>query len=358
MGVRWWHLFLLLLLLHLHVAMAQRESDCEGRGFSKSECKAVSFCGWERGQCWYQGPGYSGMEEDEKDVRELGESDDIDWTGMIFPAFGAFFSLMGLMPIVSTCRAKRTNDFILRQGVDTEAVVQGKEEHESIIQGGDFHALHLIFDADRSKDGVRCRITRERTRVSFDMYNKTLPGDAVTVRYSPTDPRHFWVKGEEPDIETACSVCFNTVFSSFFVLFGAVVGVGMPIITELKIYLGVLVYRGSMGLVYGCCTKSGRMCGQCLCSGSFCRHHRLFFCSDEIEQEEHPTGSIPKPRVEVVQGTAAPEQAATTSSCTNAEETADTNAAPTKALMHSGRAAPPASSGTGRITEGPINNNI
>merc|ERR1711990_154449 len=92
-------------------------------------------------------------------------------------------------------------------------------------------------------------------------------------------------------------VCFLTVFLSVFVLAGAFAGVGGSL--SVGSILGVLVYLGSLVPLYVCCTKSGRMFGQ---------------CCNEKEQEvlEHPTGSIPKPDVEVVPGAvvAAPETSA------------------------------------------------
>ena len=97
--------------------------------------------------------------------------------------------------------------------METEAVVQSKErrtetreETRSDGNGGQrvvgtyqvqVCALNLIFDADRSTDGVRCRVTAEKIRCSLEFYQRLTrnPGQKVTVKYMPDEPRFFTTKG-------------------------------------------------------------------------------------------------------------------------------------------------------------------
>jgi hypothetical protein len=118
---------------------------------------------------------------------------------------------MGLMVLWGGAKNKMRMQTLNTQGVETEAVVQSKErrtetreETRSDGNGGQrvvgtyqvqVCALNLIFDADRSTDGVRCRVTAEKIGCSSEFYERTNAGQNVTVKYMPDEPRFFTTKG-------------------------------------------------------------------------------------------------------------------------------------------------------------------
>ena len=138
--------------------------------------------------------------------------------------------------------------------MDTEAVVQGKEtwtewrqntrsHTDTSPQGGHWetsYALSIIFDADRSTDGVKCRVTQQKVVCSPALYERTKPpspeppgpppyvvrvpataGQKVTVKYMPSEPRSFMIMEDDNPSVLAAVYIGITCFGSVFALIGA-----------------------------------------------------------------------------------------------------------------------------------------
>jgi len=201
-------------------------------------------------------------------------------------AIGGVISAIGLTMIYMPWSSKFRMDAIVKQGVDAEAIVQGKETWSQNEGHGEVtrYALHPIFDAERLKGYhmgptiVKCRVTRRKMQVSQKTYEQAHSGGAVPVTYSRADPRDFVVKADGNTSRLAL-LCFATLFGVLFVVAGAIAGFHLPPFeppgVEGAHFFGWLVYLVGFGLF---------SCGCVMLVKARC-------ATQHAQLEENPTGS-------------------------------------------------------------------
>lgn len=230
---------------------------------------------------------------------------DLDTSGALVPAaIGALFTVIGTALFVWLHNLEKLEARLKKEGVDTGAIVQSKEYWDNQNSGpgsggGRSWALHLIFDADRSTDGVRCRITHRKLTLDLQeyyaqgIYDRLNAGQTVTVKYLPSNPRLFKIADDSiPEKPSQARV--GMFIGGAFILFGAGAGIGIPVgsgqYVALAAYPGV--YGGVLLLGYAAVSQINKRLEE-----------------KNISVDENPTGSIPTPGAAVVQGAVVPETA-------------------------------------------------
>jgi hypothetical protein len=236
-------------------------------------------CGACSGSDYKCRPGEPGFPEESEHHEEGGEEPPGLILVVFFGLFGVPFSSAGLAIVLATWYTRKRANNVHANGVETDAVVQGKDQWITTSQGehGTTHTHHhwgldLIFDADRA-DGKKVRVRHTKFEVVNELWNGLDGGSEVKVKYLRENPTEFLV----PQKGTPGS-CFMTCFGSIFIFAGLLVAsFGGPL--ALGVYfLGVFVVVPIMAKV--CKTLLAKLTKA---------------LGESLTVDENPTGPIPRP---------------------------------------------------------------